>query len=68
MLKRERGAYTQRRLLSAPEAADYLGLGKNSARAFAEECGAVLHYGTRVLFDRAALDKAIDSRIKQEAE
>lgn len=49
------------RLLSAKEAQAYLGLGKNRARDFAEECGAVKKYGKRVLFDRFILDKAVDA-------
>lgn len=49
-----------RRMISEKEAADYLGLGRTKTRTFAEECGAVRRYGRRVLYDRAALDHALD--------
>lgn len=61
MKARETSAdYQSKRLLSANEIAEYTGLGRNTARKFAEEAGAVRKYGRRVLFDRVALDKAID--------
>lgn len=61
MKARETSAdYQNKRLLSANEIAEYTGLGRNTARRFAEEAGAVRKYGRRVLFDRFALDRAID--------
>lgn len=49
-----------KRLLSVNELSVYIGLGRNTARKFAEEIGAVKHYGKRVLFDRVVIDKALD--------
>ena len=61
MRVRERnGRISDKRLLDAAELAEYTGLGRNTARKFAEEAGALRRYGKRVLFDRIALDKAID--------
>lgn len=48
------------RLLDTKEAAAYLGMGRNTARKFAEEVGALRRYGRRVLYDRVALDRALD--------
>ncbi len=48
------------RLLSLPAAAAYLGIGRNNARSFCEEIGAVRRIGSRVLFDKQAIDKALD--------
>lgn len=55
-----RDGYEGKRMLSASELAKYVGLGQHSARRFAEEIGAVKHYGKRVLFDRVIIDKALD--------
>lgn len=52
--------FTNKRLLDASEIAEYTGLGRITARKFAEEAGALRRYGRRVLFDREALDRAID--------
>lgn len=61
MRVRERsGGLSEKRLLDAAEVAEYTGLGRNTARKFAEEAGALKRYGKRVLFDRIVLDKAID--------
>ncbi len=61
MRERERnGRLSEKRLLDAAEIAEYTGLGRNTARKFAEEAGALKRYGKRVLFDRLALDRAID--------
>lgn len=59
--KRESNGTGFKRLLSLNECCDYLGLGRNKARQFAEEAGAVYHYGGRVLFDRQKLDAKVDS-------
>lgn len=56
------------KMLSPDEAARYLGLGRLSARKFAEECGAVIHYGRRVLIDRMRLDQGIEALRKSESE
>lgn len=54
-----------KRLLSADELANYIGLGRHTARKFAEEVGAVKRYGKRVLFDRVVIDKALDQMSEQ---
>lgn len=49
------------RLLSLSEAQLYCGLGKNTTRKWCEEIGAVRRIGSRVLFDRAVIDDAINA-------
>ena len=49
------------RLISVKEAADYMGVGYNTARHVCEECGAILHIGYRVLVDLHVLDKYLDT-------
>ena len=56
-----------KRLLSVEELAKYVGLGRHSARQFAEENGAVKRYGKRVLFDRVVIDRALDQMSGQVA-
>lgn len=48
------------RLMSISELCAYLCLGQNSARSFAEKCGAVRRIGGRWLADRQVIDKFID--------
>ena len=61
MRAREQGGkLSDKRLLDALEIAEYTGMGRNTARKFAEEAGALRRYGKRVLFDRLVLDRAID--------
>ncbi len=59
--REQRHELNNKRLLDALEIAEYTGLGRNTARKFAEEAGAVKRYGRRVLFDREAIDRAIDA-------
>lgn len=49
------------RLLSLSEAQLYCGLGKTTTRKWCEEIGAVRRIGSRVLFDRAVIDDAINA-------
>lgn len=49
-----------KRLLSAEEVAIYTGLGRNTARKFCEEIGAVKRFGRRVLFDKKIIDQVLD--------
>lgn len=58
--KTNRIVFNEKRMLSASEMANYVGLGRDAAREFAESAGALRKYGRRVLFDKAALDKALD--------
>jgi len=61
MRKREDdGNLMQKRLLSSREAAAYLGLGLTSTRRFCDSIGATRRFGSRVLFDRLVIDKALD--------
>lgn len=60
MKKADRIAFSEKRMLSASEMANYVGLGRDAAREFAESAGAMRKYGRRVLFDRKVLDKALD--------
>ncbi|MBQ9212133.1 MAG: polyprenyl synthetase solanesyl diphosphate synthase [Clostridia bacterium] len=50
------------RLLSMKELTKYTGLGQNKARIWAEEVGAVRRIGARVLFDKQAIDAALDTQ------
>ena len=61
MRKRTTGVtFDNVRMLSVSEAERYVGLGRNAARKFAEDAGAVRKYGRRVLIDKAALDLALN--------
>lgn len=48
------------RLMDITQLCTYIGLGKVTAREFAEECGAVLKIGRRCLYDKVIIDQAID--------
>ena len=54
---------SDRRLLNIDEAAAYVGQGRNSARQFFEEIGAIRRFGRRVLFDKKVIDAALDQMI-----
>ncbi len=56
-----RDGYEGKRMLSTAEAATYCGLGRTKTRQLAENAGAVVRYGSRVLFDRIKLDAALDA-------
>jgi hypothetical protein len=49
-----------KRLLNKSEFCNYIGLGHTKAEKWAIEHGVVRHIGRRVLYDRVAVDKAID--------
>lgn len=53
----------QNRLMGIEDLMRYAALGRNSARAFGEEAGAVIRVGTRVLYDRKAIDRFIDCQV-----
>ena len=48
------------RLFSVAEAQTYLGSGRAATMQIAEDCGAVVRIGRRVLIDKRELDKGID--------
>lgn len=50
-----------KRLLNVKELCAYIGMGHTRAEAWAREHGALKRIGRRVLYDRVAIDKAIDS-------
>lgn len=49
-----------KRLLSEKETCEYVSLSRSKCRSWAEEIGAVRHIGSRVLYDRTVIDRAID--------
>lgn len=50
-----------KRLLSKEEFCRYIGLGHSKAEKWAAQHGAVRHIGRRVLYDRAVIDRVLDS-------
>lgn len=54
-------AFEEIRMFSVDEGTRYTGLGKSTFRRWAEEIGAVKRIGSRVLYDRTIIDKAIDN-------
>lgn len=50
-----------KRLLSMVEVADYLSLGKHSARKLVEDAGALVKIGGRVLADKDIIDNYLDT-------
>ena len=55
----------QPRLMGLRELQAYTGLGEKRAARLGREAGAVIRYGTRVLYDREAVDRYID-RLREE--
>lgn len=55
-----------KRLLSVGELAEYLGVGKTTARDFGEEIGALVRINRRVLFDREAVEDWLNRRTRNE--
>lgn len=50
----------EKRLLSIKEAAQYIGLGTRTTRAYMDEIGATVKFGRRVCFDKNVIDAALD--------
>lgn len=61
MRSRTNYGFEEVRLMSRQEAERYCGLGVVTVRAWCDEIGATRQIGRRVLFDRVAIDKAIDA-------
>ncbi len=61
MVARVKKGLVDKRLFSAEEGQEYCGLGRLKFRQFADKIGATKKFGTRVLFDRAVIDRALDS-------
>lgn len=58
-----RNSNTDGRLLGNDELQKYLNLGKVSAMKLGKDAGALVHIGSRVLYDREKVDAYIDSLI-----
>ena len=56
------------RLMGINELSQYLGVGLNTAKKFGRDHNAVVTIGTRVLYDRAVIDKAIEVKRVQKGE
>lgn len=56
-------AIADKRMLTIYEASQYLGLGTKSARKYMEQIGAVRKFGSRVLFDKAVIDRELDRSV-----
>mgnify|MGYP007115373366 FL=1 len=50
----------QPRLIDLKTLQSYVGLGEKNAAQLGREAGAVVRYGTRVLYDRTEIDRYID--------
>lgn len=50
-----------KRMLQEPEMKLYTGLGRNKAREFCKNIGAVVRIGRRVLYDRTKIDEYFNS-------
>lgn len=60
-LRKEVNQIENKRLLSISDVCLYVGLGKNTARVYMDEIGATRKIGSRVLFDKVIIDKALDN-------
>lgn len=61
MIARQDKGGVNKRLFNADEGQSYCGLGRIKFREFADRIGATKRFGKRVLFDRAIIDRALDS-------
>lgn len=57
-----------KRMLQEPEMKLYTGLGRNNAREFCKNIGAVVRIGRRVLYDKKVIDEYFDSLHKKTEE
>lgn len=55
------GNYDGIRMFSIDEGVTYTGLGRSTFRKWTQEIGAVRKIGSRVLYDRAVIDSALDA-------
>lgn len=53
----------EKRMLSIGELADYISMGRTYAARFGREAGARRQIGRRVLYDKKAIDAALDAMI-----
>lgn len=61
MFTRKSIGRVDKRLMNAEEGQSYCGLGRLKFREFADRIGATKKCGTRVLFDKAVIDRALDN-------
>ena len=61
MKERKRAEISEKRLLDIDEGAKYCGLGRVTFRKYADTIKATRKIGSRVLFDRLVIDKALDA-------
>ena len=54
-----KGSISDKRLLNADELCIYTGLGRSTARKYAETIGAVRKFGRRVMFDKSIIDESL---------
>ena len=59
--------FNRKRLLDAEELANYVGICTKKAREWGRAIGAERRIGTRALYDRIAVDEAIDAQGRQQA-
>lgn len=55
-----------KRMISAEEAAAYIGMGMSKTRQLLSEIGAKRNLGRRVVYDKVIIDKWLDSMADQE--
>ena len=60
MNKRTMTSGKDTRLLNVQELMSYIGCGRNTAVTFGKEHGALVRIGSRTLFDKVTIDKALD--------
>lgn len=58
---RIRGTIENTRMLSLDQAGQYVGMGRNTFRKWADQIGATRKFGSRVMFDKVVIDKALDA-------
>lgn len=64
MRKREVISYEGKRLFDSTEVCAYLSLGRNKGIEFAKAIGSERKIGRRCLYDKAAIDRALDEMSK----
>ena len=57
----------QPRLINLKTLQSYVGLGEKRAAQLGREAGAVVRYGARILYDREAVDRYIDTLKEEQA-
>lgn len=59
------GSIEEKRLLNIKEVCEYMGQGQTRVRQYMDEIGATRKFGGRVLFDKKAIDAALDMLSKE---